>query len=297
MSNTQGSAQNAAPSTTQQGPSLIEEILQENEGRSGLSWRAQYDLLRTQIAKDLTDDELSVLMQFARERGLSVFARQIYGIKRGGKLTIQTGIDGFRLIAARTKEHTGTDDATFEYGAEKTKFNPEGIVSASIVCYRNGHKFAATARWNEYVAIYKGELGDTWAKMPHVMISKCAEALALRKGFPETLGGIHTDDELEHLSNPAIAVETSEQVKLEAMLTEAFERASTLGALRDAETVFKQQEKALLAHQRVRVRAKANAARDKAEAARLRAERERQAPRAPIETGAPATSSREPGVD
>ena len=54
--------------------------------------------------------------------------------------------------------------------------------------------FAATARWAEY----KPDANDfMWKKMPHTMLAKCAEALALRKGFPKQLAGLYAKEEME----------------------------------------------------------------------------------------------------
>lgn len=36
-----------------------------------------------------------------------------------------------------------------------------------------------------------------WADMPHVMLAKCAESQALRKGWPEDLSGVYSPEEME----------------------------------------------------------------------------------------------------
>ena len=54
--------------------------------------------VRSVLAPDLTDDELILFAMVAQRSGLDPFAKQLYAIKRKGRLGFQTGIDGLRSI-------------------------------------------------------------------------------------------------------------------------------------------------------------------------------------------------------
>lgn len=173
-------------------------------GGAGLN-RDQIDLLKRTVAKGVTDDELALFVHVANRSALDPFAKQIHAVKRwDGKqrrevMSIQTGIDGFRLIAARTKAHAGTDEAVFE---EKDGRPLKASVTVWKIVGGMRVAFTASARWTEYVQTYKdretGEEKTTglWAKMPYVMLAKCAEAQALRKAFPADLSGIYAEEEI-----------------------------------------------------------------------------------------------------
>lgn len=145
--------------------------------------------VKTVLAPDLSDDELKLFAMVAARSGLDPFAKQVYAVKRKGRVTFQTGIDGYRSIAARTGMYDGQDEPEYGPVCGCGDKRPEGHPEfATVRVYRKGvtRPISATAYWHEYKP-EGGESGsgDTmWRRMPRVMLAKVAEALALRKAFP-----------------------------------------------------------------------------------------------------------------
>lgn len=194
-------------------------------------WGAhQARILRDTIANDLNAPEFALFVEVCRAKKLDPFSRQIHAVKRGNRMVIQTGIDGYRTIAQRTKEYRGQGDAEWWDGTSYREVdvparNPDGSIlldgngAAVMVRQREEdwvkvwphaeHPFAAratvfragfvqglkaTALWSEYADLRS----PMWKPdgFPSLMLAKCAEALALRKAFPEELSGIYTDEEM-----------------------------------------------------------------------------------------------------
>ena len=164
---------------------------------------SQVRLLKTTILDEQTsNDELTLFSLVCSRTGLDPFARQIYGIRRKGKLSFQTSIDGYRLIADRTRKYAGSDDAIFDEGLNLyqhllTERKQPTVATVTVWKIVEGTRcpFTASASWNQYSQAYNEKLAETWAKMPHLMLAKCAESLALRKAFPAELSGIYTTEE------------------------------------------------------------------------------------------------------
>jgi phage recombination protein Bet len=154
----------------------------------------QEALIKAQIAPTLNSNELLLFLHVAKRAGLDPLARQIYAIKRGNQMTIQTAIDGFRAIADRTGQHVSTSDAVF---VEENGHILKATITVQKMA-KNGviGDFTASAYYKEYEA-----QGPLWKKMPHTMIAKCAEALALRKAFSAQLTGLYTNDEMKQADN------------------------------------------------------------------------------------------------
>lgn len=176
--------------------------VRQNGDVPAVSWtNEQVELIKRTIAVGATNDELQLFLYQAKRTGLDPLSRQIHFVKRKDKGTIQTAIDGYRLIADRTGKYAGSDDYLFDEGIGQYQHmasdrgNPT-TATATVYKSVDGMRtaFTATAAWNEY---FPGEAqGFMWKKMPYLMIGKCAEALALRKAFPAELSGVYTNEEM-----------------------------------------------------------------------------------------------------
>lgn len=171
----------------------------------------QEQMIRDMYAPGSSDLEFAVLLATAKARRLNPILGQIHFVKRKDraqdennkwidvyKWTVQVSIDGLRSKAEETKEYDGQDEPEFED-------DDQGPIVARVRVYRRGFSrpFVGVARWREYAQTkVGGEPVHMWAKMPYHMLAKCAEALALRKAFPEALGGLYTADEMGQTENP-----------------------------------------------------------------------------------------------
>ena len=161
----------------------------------------QTQLISTTIAPGCSNDELRLFAYACQRTGLDPFSKQIYAIKRGGKMTIQAGIDGLRAIAERTGQLDGSE--TFWCGEDgqwaDVWLGSKPPAAAKTIIHRKGcqHPFTGTARFADYNA---GQ--GLWSKMPAAMIAKCSEALALRKAFPADMSGVYSTDEMDQAVEP-----------------------------------------------------------------------------------------------
>lgn len=161
----------------------------------------QTQLISTTIAPGCSTDELRLFAYACQRTGLDPFSKQIYAIKRGGKMTIQAGIDGLRSIAERTGQLDGSETHWCGEDGVWTDvwLSSKPPAAAKTILHRKGasHPFVGVARFADYNA---GQ--GLWSKMPAAMIAKCSEALALRKAFPADLSGVYSTDEMDQAVEP-----------------------------------------------------------------------------------------------
>lgn len=184
-------------------------------------------LIRRTVAADCNEAEFDLFIHTARHLRLDPLRRQIYAFvynkdkpaKR--KMSIITAIDGFRTIAERTGNYRPDEDepTIVEDSALRGPTNPAGLLKATVRVWKfahgEWHRVTASAYWDEYAPV-KDEWKDDpdtgrgvktgrqvldtsgqWGKMPRVMLAKVAEALALRKAWPDDLSSVYAAEEVD----------------------------------------------------------------------------------------------------
>lgn len=175
----------------------------QNHNTPSLEWgESKTQLLKDTFCKGSSNNEFELFLHACKKSGLDPFMKQIHAVKRWDSslnkeaMTIQTGIDGYRLIAERTGRYVPGRESTYNYDCDGKLVSATAYVKKQTAD-GTWHEVSATAFFEEYVQRKKnGEPTSFWMKMPHAQLAKCAEALALRKAFPNDLSGIYTHEEM-----------------------------------------------------------------------------------------------------
>lgn len=205
------------------------------------------ELIRRTVASDCNDDEFRTFIHMAKRLELDPLRKQIYAFvfsknnpaKR--RMSIVTGIDGFRTVALRSGDYRPDEDEpqyTYNEALKDPACNPLGIEKATVRVFKQDKRgdwypITGVAYWDEFAPLKDEWVDDpetgrgrktgkrsldqsgNWPKMPRVMIAKCAEVQALRRGWPDDLSNVYEAAELDQARvidlDPVEAVETAKR--------------------------------------------------------------------------------------
>jgi phage recombination protein Bet len=169
--------------------------------------KEQEQMIRDMYGNGASPTEFAVFLEICKARNLNPFTRQIFFVarwdsqKRREVYTAQVSIDGLRAQAQRTGLYDGQDEPEFEYDENGD------LKLARVRIYRKDWSRPAVgvAHFTEYAQYNKeGKLTQMWATKQHIMLAKCAEALAIRKAFPEDTSGLYVAEEMGNNNIPSL---------------------------------------------------------------------------------------------
>jgi phage recombination protein Bet len=188
----------------------------------------QIDLIKSQIAKGATDDELKMFTTLAEKYGLDPMLKEIWFIKQakktqingkweykrtktgeidytGADTLIYTSRDGYLKIAQRDENFKGIismavhEGDHFEIDAEHYKVTHKfGLKRGKIIGAWSKVDHAKRSPVIVFVNFseYYSEKSTTWKQYPTAMIIKVAEVFALKRQFG--ISGLVTREEMSH---------------------------------------------------------------------------------------------------
>lgn len=168
-------------------------------------------LIQRTMMQGASKDDVALFVATCERTGLDPFARQIMPSSRNVKkddkwITVWTWlvtIDGLRKIAVDSGDYEGQEgpwwcgkDGTWKeiWTEDKPCF------AAKVLVHRRGFRqgLSGIAKYDSYVQRKKdGQPNNVWANLGDHMTAKCAEALALRRAYPNEMAGLYTTDEME----------------------------------------------------------------------------------------------------
>jgi phage recombination protein Bet len=173
------------------------------------------------VAKGLSAADQALFEAVCLSSGLDPLRKEIYAVVRGGKMAIQTGIDGYLKLANQTKELNGMEVLFYDEDGNPSEFwlKKTPPLACLVRVYRKGadYPFTASCRFDAY-----SQNNPMWKKFPETMLAKATTTLALRRGFADVIAGIASADEMDQAGladpgalaqgTPALAPKASPEV-------------------------------------------------------------------------------------
>jgi phage recombination protein Bet len=148
-------------------------------------------------ADRVSDQEVQMFLKLCQYQKLNPFLREAYLIKYSNSpATMVTGKETFLKRAVHDPNYAGHETGM----ATDTK-------SAWAKVYKKNYKvpITVTVWYDEYVGRTKdGTITKMWREKPRTMLQKVALVQALREAFPDTFGGMYSQEEINHIDGDAL---------------------------------------------------------------------------------------------
>lgn len=196
---------------------------------------AVWNTLQNSVFPGAKDESILLAVDYCKARKMDILKKPCHIVpmpvkdaKTGNSSwrdVIMPGIYEQRITAFRTGQMAGQEEPQF--GESITHLGVTAPEWCKVTVYRfiNGERcaFSHTEYFSEACATTKdGKINSMWTKRPRGQLAKCAEAGALRKAFPDELGGVITADEVTE----ELHIQTEQQQKSTVIDTNAIELIS-----------------------------------------------------------------------
>jgi phage recombination protein Bet len=192
-------------------PALVKTTtpLPDAVARRGVS-EAQWRTLTTSLYPAAKPESVLMVLDYCAARKLDPLKRPCHIVPMEVKVgntyewrdVVLPGIYELRTTAHRTGQYLGHAKAV--YGPEEKHAGVMAPTYCEFTVYRwnpaitQRAEFPVCVWFKEVVATKRdGQANQRWAKAPIQMLTKCAEAAALREAFPDELGGLYAEEEID----------------------------------------------------------------------------------------------------
>ncbi len=177
--------------------------------------------LKSSLYPGATDDSVDMVLAYCHAAKLDPMTKPVHIVpiwipekkvdgrvvsSAGMRDVVMPGIELYRTKAHRTGEYAGQDEAEFgptvseKLGGVDVRYPEWCKVTVYRIVGEQRVPYSAKVYWLETYATAKRDTdapNSMWKKRPFGQLEKCAEALALRKAFPEAVGAQPTAEEME----------------------------------------------------------------------------------------------------
>jgi phage recombination protein Bet len=150
---------------------------------------------------NVTDREIERFMALCKYQHLNPFLREAYLIKYGNQSAqMVTGVETFTKRAYKDPTFNGiVPSNNYDKESDKRKW------WSQVDIYLKNLDYPITKRvyYEEYVGTKSdGSINSMWRSKPRTMLDKVALMQGLRLAFPDTLGGLYEESELDQQTAP-----------------------------------------------------------------------------------------------